>query len=108
MARLEVAHLASAYDAQTRRASSFPPPEKTASVRMTPAPHLAEDFGSLHRVGLLFRHVANHGQLVHLPLIRLEQQYDPDDEAGEPNQRPDEDRQPAQEWYVRNEAEHDP
>jgi hypothetical protein len=62
----------------------------------------------LHCVGLLFGHVSDEGELVHLPLIRLEQQDDPDDEAGQSDQRPDQDGQPAEEWNVDDEAEHDP
>jgi hypothetical protein len=43
--------------------------------------NLPEFDNDLHRVGLLFREVADYGQLIHLALIRFHEQDDPDDET---------------------------
>ena len=56
--------------------------EASSSLRLKNDPgqdDFIERTKKLHRVGLLLRHVANHGKFKHLPLIRLEQQDDPDD-----------------------------
>src|ERR1700676_2371729 len=58
-----------------------------------------EGGGALHRIRLLFRQIANHWQLVHLPLIRLDKQDNPDDEAAQTNQKVKRDSEQGQKWH---------
>jgi len=58
--------------------------------------------------GLLFRHIADDRQLEHLALIGLEDHNQPENEAGEANQRPQEHSRPSQERDVPNKGQHDP
>lgn len=68
----------------SNRVPEIPAPalEASSSLRLKNDPgqdDFIERTKILHRVGLLLRHIANHGKFKHLPLIRLEQQDDPDD-----------------------------
>src|ERR1700676_193136 len=58
-----------------------------------------EGGGALHRIRLLFRQIANHWQLVHLPLIRLDKQDNPDDEAAQTNQKVKRESEQGQKWH---------
>jgi len=53
----------------------------------------------LHRIRLLFRQVADDGQLVHLPLIGLEQQNDPKNESAQANQEVQWKGDQRQKWH---------
>jgi len=54
---------------------------KTA-VSQPRSPFLVDE---LYRVGLVFRHIPDHGQFEHLVLIRLEQENNPEDEPSYPD-----------------------
>ena len=58
----------------------------------------------LHCGSLLFGHFADHGQLKHLALIRLQQENQPDDKTGKTHQRPNQNREPSQEGNVSHDS----
>lgn len=55
------------------------PPVKARGFGMTPSREYVGRREPLHRVGLLFRHVADDGQLIHLVLVGFQKKDDPED-----------------------------
>lgn len=62
----------------------------------------------LHGARLLFRHVANRRQLEHLPLIGLEDENQPDHKSPQSDQRPEQERKPAEKRNVDDYVQYDP
>ncbi len=67
-----------------------------------------EHRGTLGRVCLSFRHVADHRQFKHLSLIRFQQQNEPDNKATEPDHRPYQQGEKTQQGKVHDDAQPDP